>query len=46
MTLVVALLSIFCWLGLSARQWDRETQLRLLTLIALVVALDFVRGIL
>ncbi len=44
LTPVVALVAVFVWLGLSARDFDRQTRQRLFVLIAAVVILDLARG--
>ena len=46
MTLVAALVAVFIWLGMTARELDRGTKRRLLSLITVLVVLQFVRGVL
>ena len=43
MTLIVALVAVFLWLGLSAREFDRRTQRRLVALIVVLVVVDLLR---
>jgi hypothetical protein len=44
--LIAILMVGFLWLGLSAKNFDRATQIRLLALVAGAVAVDFLRGVL
>ena len=45
MFLVVALLAIFCWIGLAARRFDARTQWGIVAVAALLIAIDYARGI-
>jgi hypothetical protein len=46
MMLMAALVVVFCWMGLSAREFDRGTRQRLLACIAVLVIADLFRGVL
>ena len=46
MMLMAALVVVFCWLGLAAREFDRDTRLRLLGFITVLVVIDLFRGVL
>lgn len=45
MTLIVALVAGFFWIGATAREFDWQTKRRLLALITVAIALDYARGI-
>lgn len=45
MILLLALLAVFLWLGLTAREFDRTTKRRLVGLIGMIVVVGFFRGI-
>ncbi len=45
MTLMVGTLVIFCWLGLTAREFDRALKWRLAAAVAALVLYDLATGI-
>lgn len=45
MTLMVGTLVLFCWLGLTAREFDRALKWRLAVGIAALVVYDLAKGI-
>ncbi len=45
MILLLALLAVFLWLGLTAREFDRTTKRRLVGLIAMIVIAGYFRGV-
>jgi hypothetical protein len=44
MLLILVLMAVFLWLGLSASAFDGATQRRLLVLIGMAVVVQFFRG--
>jgi hypothetical protein len=45
MTLMVGTLVLFCWLGLTAREFDRALKWRLAAGVAALVVYDLAKGI-
>lgn len=45
MLVILAMTAGFCWIGATAREFDRRVARQLLLLIVVVIALDYARGI-